>query len=64
MQISLGGHIPIAIAYDKEIGYCGITAVTEEIDQQYGDLLRSGSFHIMSNRDATSTSVISETRWC
>jgi hypothetical protein len=50
-QIGLEGYVPVAIAYDENKDCFGIAAVTEEIDQEFGDLVRTGSFHIMNGPD-------------
>ncbi|KAJ9123878.1 hypothetical protein QFC22_000666 [Naganishia vaughanmartiniae] len=50
-KVSTEGFAPLGIAYDAASDYYGIVAVSEEIEQEYGDLVRSSSFLIMGNRD-------------
>lgn len=54
LQIGLDGYIPVTVAYDEHADCFGIAAVAEEIDQEFGDLVRKASFHVMSNRDQIS----------
>ncbi|KAJ9097586.1 hypothetical protein QFC21_004620 [Naganishia friedmannii] len=50
-KVSTEGFAPLGIAYDVASDHYGIVAVSEEIEQEYGDMVRSSSFHIMGNRD-------------
>ena len=52
-QIGLDGYMPVAVAFDESRDAFGVAVISETIDHEFGDLVRTGSFHIMNHRDQT-----------